>query len=292
MYSWIRRPALLIMLIISVAGCDKFAGFSSKKESKTPASIYKGPVVAKVNDRVITLEKFNRRFQNLLPEEKELYEEGRQGKERLLEDLIRRELLFQEALARGLDREDEIRQALADFKEELLVGELINRETKKIDISPQEIQQYYEFYKDELKEPQEIRLRQIVVKSEEEAKDILIKILEGADFAELARQYSVDPTAKDGGDLGFVEPGQLPQPIEQAAFALDIGGVSNIIRAEGGFYIIKLEEKKGGRQLSVYEVQDDIKNLLLLQKQNEMIMRLTGDLKKVADIEIHPELLE
>jgi len=90
----------------------------------------------------------------------------------------------------------------------------------------------------------EVRASHILVASEAEAVAISKKLATGAKFEELARQYSKCPSGKSGGDLGFFGKGQMVKPFEDAAFSLAMGSVSNPVKTEFGYHLIKVTGKK------------------------------------------------
>ena len=91
---------------------------------------------------------------------------------------------------------------------------------------------------------EKVRASHILVKTEEEANDLLAKLNDGADFAELAQEYSLCPSKRDGGDLRFFGRGMMVKPFEDAAFALEVGEVSAPVETQFGWHLIKLTGKK------------------------------------------------
>ncbi|MFC1805161.1 peptidylprolyl isomerase, partial [Candidatus Omnitrophota bacterium] len=207
----------------------------------------------------------------------------------LKNEMVRRVLLYREATDRGLDRSEDVRIALEKTKMDLLVVELIKREAEAMDVSSQEIEDYYNAYKDQLKEPEERQIREIMVSTETEARDVLIQVLQGADFSTLARQYSKASSAKDGGNLGMVKPGDKFPQFDEVAFSesLEVGKASSIFKGPDGYYILKLESKKGGKQKSLTEMWDDIKSGLTFLKQQQKIEDLIGKLSREAKMEFY-----
>ena len=89
-----------------------------------------------------------------------------------------------------------------------------------------------------------VRASHILVETEEEAKDLLQKIEEGADFGELAQEHSLCPSKRDGGDLRFFGKGMMVKPFEDAAFSLEVGQVSEPVQTQFGWHLIKLTDKQ------------------------------------------------
>lgn len=287
-------------LFFVLAGCEKIPGLASKKiaakeEKAQGALVVKGTIIAKTNNIPITLEDLNQEVDalNALAREQnkpEVQINTREKKINYLKDeLISRVLLYQAALDRGLENKEEVQRTLEKYKQSLLVGELMNEEYNKIEVTPAEIEAYYNQYKEQLREPEERQVREIAVPTETEAKDILIELLKGADFADLARQRSKAASAANGGDMGFISKGKKFAQFDAVAFSesLEAGQYSNIFKGPDGYYIIKLETKKGGKQRSLSELWDDIKRGLQFLKQQQQIKDLIGKLSQEARIEIY-----
>jgi peptidyl-prolyl cis-trans isomerase C len=281
-----------------LVGCDKINALINPKkvESKktTPLIVAKGPIVAKVNNQPISREDLDEEiaaYNSLVPQDKpELKITTREKKiDYLKNEMIRRALLYQEAMDRGLDKKAEIQRALEKTKMDLLVVELVRDEAAKIEVSSKEIEDYYNTYKEQLKEPEQRQVREIVVGAEPEAKEIMIQLLQGADFATLAKERSKSPSAKDGGDLGFIPKGKKFTQFDDAAFSdtLEVGKISSIFKGPDGYYILRLEAKRGGKLKSLTEMWDDIKRGLTFLKQQDKIDALIGKLSAQAKIETY-----
>jgi len=298
------KKIILLMVIclfsLGLVSCEKLNFLSPKKKEppqkvSTPSILeVKGTIIAKVNNIPITLEELNEEieaYNAMVPEDKpELKINTREKKIEYLKDqMIRRILLYQEALDRGLDRSETILKALEKTKRDLLVMELVRQEAEKVEVSSKEIEDYYNMYKEEFKEAEERQLREIVVPTEQEAKEILILLLQGQDFATLAKERSKAPSAKDGGDLGFITKGKKFPQFDTVAFSetLEVGKISNIFKGPDGYYILKLEAKRGGKQKSLSEMWDDIKRGLTFLKQQKKIEDLISKLSTQAKIETY-----
>ncbi|RPJ56755.1 MAG: peptidylprolyl isomerase, partial [Dehalococcoidia bacterium] len=153
---------------------------------------------------------------------------------------------------------------------------------------------YYEKNKDNFKREREINTRHILVKTEEEAKQIQGKLLKGEDFIELAKKYSIDPNAgASGGEIGFHPKGSLVPEYEAASFKLTkVGQISGIVKTQFGYHIIRLEGAKPPAYVPVDEVKDFIKQKILQEKQTELLEKYIDNLKKGSKITINEELLK
>ena len=287
----------LTLFFSVILGCDKIPGMSGRKmELKLPVQTVqpKGPIVAKVNNIPIGLDDFNQEIEiynaNVPTEKPELKITTREQKINYLRnEIVRRTLLYQEALDKGLDRNEDVIKALEKTKMDLLVLQLIKDITQKVDVSSKEIEDYYNTYKEQLKEPEERQIREIVVATEQDAKDITILLLQGSDFTSLAKERSISASAKNGGDLGFIKKGKKSAQFDAVAFSdsLEPGKISNIFKGPDGYYIIKLELKHGGKQKPLAEMWDDIKRGLTFLKQQQVVEDLIGKLSREAKIEIN-----
>ena len=290
--------SLLAALSVILVGCDNLDLLSGKAKSPSkktgPVIPVKGPLVAKINNIPITLEDLTQEieaYNSMVPSDRpEQKITTREQKINYLKnELVRRALLYQEALDMGLESNTDVLRALEKTKEDLLVVQLIKDETSKIDVSSKEIEEYYNTYKDQLKEPEERRVSEIVVSTEPEAKDILIQLLQGNDFSALAKERSKSATRKSGGDLGFLQKGMKFSQFDEIVFSdtLDIGQISSIFKGPEGYYIVKIEAKKGGKQRSLSEMWDDIKRGLIFLKQQQKLEELVSKASKDAKIEIY-----
>lgn len=294
-----RLILLAVVFVFAVSvflGCDKITGAFKpvKKDKPAPAPEVRGTVIARVNNIPITLEDLNAEIEaynnmmtaNNQPEAKITTTEQKLAY--LKNELVPRVLLYQEALDRGLDQDSEVLNALEKYRRELLVLKLQVQENQKIEVDSKEIEDYYNKYKEQLKDPEERQIREIVVSTEQEAKDAMIQLLQGADFATLASQRSKSASASKGGDLGFIKRGEKDRQFDDVAFSdtLDVGRISNIFRGSAGYYILKLEAKSGGKQKSLSELWDDIKKGLTFIKQQKTLEELISKLSTEAKIEI------
>ncbi len=284
------------IVVLVLAGCDKIGLAKPKTVSKPKSQIQviKGTVIAKVNNAPIILEDLNREidaYNAMVPADKaEAKITTRDQKLNYVKnEMVRRTLLYQDALVKGLDRKDEVNQALEKTKQDLLVMELIRQEAEKVEVSSTDIEDYYNTYKEQLKEPEERQIAEIVVSSEQDAKDVLIQLLQGQDFDDLARVRSKASSAKDGGNLGYITRGKKSAQFDAIAFSdsLDVGKVSSIFKSPDGYTIIKVVAKRGGKQKSLSDMWEDIKRGLTFVKQQQKIEEMIGKLSREAKIEVY-----
>jgi peptidyl-prolyl cis-trans isomerase C len=277
-------------------------------------------IVAKVNGTVFTTKDLEAEVDRLIPritfhrsvspEKRKLYYD------RAIEELVNRELQYQDAVKNGMKPDKEKVDAQMDalmkrFKspeeykkalekegiQEDTVREQIGKEilvqalvAKKVNdasrVSETELQDYYEKNKGKFKEPDSVKLKIISVKDEKKAEDILKKIKAGEDFGDLAYKMSEDSYRVKSGEIGYMHKGRMLPGIEEAAFKLTVGEVSDIIKAEGYYFIIKSEDKKPEHQLSFGEVKEKLKKELETERARNLKESWITDLRAKAKIEI------
>lgn len=129
----------------------------------------------------------------------------------------------------------------------------------------------------------EVRASHILVKTEEEAADIIKQLDEGASFVELAKEKSSDGSAQNGGDLGFFGPGRMVPEFEKAAFALEVGAhTAAPVQSQFGYHVIKVTDKRPQQPPAFEQVQSQVRSLLLRERYFSEI----GELRKAATVEI------
>lgn len=153
------------------------------------------------------------------------------------------------------------------FRAELLNNLKIKKLLEpSITITEEDIAAYFEANQESFAQPEQVRASHILVKDEADAKSIHEKIVAGGDFAELAKEHSIDGSKDAGGDLGFFGKGMMVAPFEDAAFSLTVGEVSELVQSEFGYHIIKVTDKKEAKAANLEESKENIKNILLEQE--------------------------
>ena len=306
------RYRFVLFLIFSflfsvIAGCENipFLHGKPKKEAKSgpPAGVN---VVATIGDFYVSAEELNKEVEdyNALVTAQGMLQNKIDTRDKKLNylrnEVVRKYMLYQEALDRGLDKNKDIVRELEHARINLLVTELVREELKKIEVSGKEIEDFYNKNKDSLREPEQRRVFELVTPTEEEAKTVYIELLRGGDFISLAKQYSKSPSASKGGDLGFLalelDPKQRIRfdKFYEVAFApsLEAGGISSIFKGPEGYYIIKLENMKKSETKPLSELWDNIKSWLLFEKQQNAISELAKKLAGETKVEIYGEKVE
>jgi len=208
----------------------------------------------------------------------------------VLDELINQQVLVLGAEETGLTRQKDIQAAVEEFRRTLIVREVARQLVENIAMSDTEARAFYDENKEAMVGPAQWHVREIVVASKDEATNVLAEILKGAEFAEMAKQYSTGTTAAQGGDLGFITQEPFPQ-MGNALLPLEEGDVSGVFKGPEGYYIVKLEEKKGGDPIGFDEIKDDIVQSQTLLAQQQVILEHLERLKARTNIEINEQLL-
>lgn len=201
--------------------------------------------------------------------------------------------------------DDKLKEALAgqgltidayrvQIREEIERDQLVNREIRgKVSVTPEEVQRYYDAHLSEYSTPEKVQVAHIVFRLDEnapadkvaavtaKADEVYGRIKKGADFAEMAKQYSEDASAQNGGDLGWFKKGELLDSIEKAAQGLKVGEVSTPVRSKVGLHVIKVEAREGAAHQNLDTLSDQIKQQLYNAALEERFQKwLTEDLRK------------
>jgi parvulin-like peptidyl-prolyl isomerase len=274
------------------------------KAEKGKSKESKEPVLATIGKKQITMKELEAKLEQIPPQYRMTYKG--EEKKKLLENIIDRTLLTDEAKRLKIDKIPEITQKIDELASNILIQELINREiTQKIVITDEEAKKYYDANLDEFKIPEKVKARQILIKvepkatpeetaqKEAKAKELLEKVKAGVDFEALAKENSDDARTKaKGGDLGFITKGRMSAEFDKVAFETKAGEVGALVKDQEGFHIIKVDEMKEAQQQGLDSVKVRITTKLKREKQKEKIEELLVSLKAKTKITINEELLK
>lgn len=195
------------------------------------------------------------------------------------EEIIRRELLIQEAQKQGLDKKADIQAKMELAKQGVLIGAYIEGYVKAHPISDDAVKKEYEALKANIGD-KEYKVRHILVDSEDEAKDIIAKLKKGEKFDALAEQ-SKDPGSKDkGGDLGWSVPSNYVKPFADAVLGLSKGQYTETpVKSDFGWHVIQLDDTRALKVPSFDEAKPQIEKRLVQQMVEKRVMELRSKAK-------------
>jgi peptidyl-prolyl cis-trans isomerase C len=260
-------------------------------ETAKPAAPAKkdGKVVAEIGSEKITLEEINEMIKQI-PEQYQSMAEANKGM--FVDSVVNQKLLYSEASKLNLDKEAAVQKQIEEARKEIIIKEFLRKEVEdKVAVSDEDAKKYYDANKDKFKDGEKVKVFHILVETEAEANDILAKLNGGADFAALAKEKSKCPSKEKGGELGLISRGQTVPEFENAAFALQPGQLSAVVKSQFGYHIIKITEKQPEKVLSFDEVKDQLKQMLLADKQKERFELILKDLKDKNKVVIYKDLL-
>lgn len=272
----------MVMSMVFLFACAK------KGEQKAAATGY----LAKIGSVTITQEDVTREMKGLPPQIQKMFE-GPAGTEKFVEELVKKEILYQEAKKKGLENNDQYKKKVEDFKKLTLISVLLEKEIEeKAKLSDKDVKDYYEAHKNELSGASQIRASHILVKNEDEAKKILEQLKKGGDFAKIAKEKSIDSgSAQNGGDLGFFSRGQMVPEFEKAAASLKKGELSGVVKTQYGYHIIKVTDRKEGSAVEFDKVKDLLTQKLTAEKQKELFDSYINTLKTTYKPVINKEAI-
>jgi peptidyl-prolyl cis-trans isomerase C len=259
-----------------LAGCDQKMGAGST--AAAPA-IKKEDAIASVNGQFISKA-------TLAELEKEIAEKAHGQsfpKEKLVEELVQRELLIQDAQKKQLDKAPDMQKQLDAARKSLLTQADLQDFVKKNPVTDAEIKAEYDA-KVGGANGTEYKARHILVKTEEESKKLIAELDKGGDFAKLANKNSLDAKeSQNGGDLGWFNPSQMVAPFSEAVAKLEKGKYSKVpVKTQFGYHIILREDSRAQTPPPLDSVKEQLTPFLQRQK----IQKMLEDLRKQAKVEI------
>lgn len=193
-----------------------------------------------------------------------------------------------------------------DFKQnmrtEIITQKVIQREVgSRVNITKEDEQTFYDAHKSELSHPEQVRLSEVLVSTDglgndqgkldaakAKADDLLKQVRAGAKFEDVAKKESQDPSAAQGGDLGFFERGKLAKQLEDLTFKMKKGDTSDVIRTKQGFVILKVTEHSSAGVPPFTEVEPRVQEALYVQKLQPALRDYLKKLREDAFIDIKP----
>ncbi|KQV56438.1 MULTISPECIES: peptidylprolyl isomerase [unclassified Duganella] len=240
------KPATLLLALIAVAAAPAFA-----------------QNVATVNGKVIPSAQMDAAVKQAAAQGQP---DSPQLREMIKKSLIGREVLVQEATKQGVAANKDVKDALEQARQEIIIRALLVSYVKKNPVSDAEIKSAYDQFKAS-KGEKEYHARHILVKTEKEATDIIAKLKGGAKFEELAKASQDPGSAANGGDLDWAAPGNYVKPFADAMVALKDGQVTDKpVQSQFGYHVIKLEGSRAAKVPSLDEIKGQISESLTQRK--------------------------
>lgn len=300
-----RRYLLPLLLLLSLAACQR---------QSTP--------LIRIADRQINLDQFRRQIHPLRAELVQLpAEQQKLLLRQALSQLIDQDLLLAEARRRGIAiDEQEMQKALddlrgdyseAEYREILrasgqnpedwlqqlrlrLLSEKVAKTVTsgKIHIDDKQIEAYYLQHLEDYRRPEQLKARQMLLNSMDEANDLRNRVLAGEAFAALATRYSLSPDHENGGDLGLFARGQLPPEFDAVLFDLPPGRVSEPVKSPYGIHLFLVEKRFAAGVLPLEEVSANVRRQLQTTEETRLYQQWLHELRDATPVRIDWEQLD
>ena len=280
--SIIKKITIILACLLVLGFC--VTGLSTASPEDTVLATVNGVDIKKTHlDRAITEYKKRARQNNISNKEKE----------KLLKNLIRRQLILTNKAAQTLKKEPGIVELLKRFEDDLIVTRFIKiNVVKQLTVSDDEIKEYYNKNRHNFEIPPKVEASHILLRSKKEAEKTLADLKNGADFIQLAKERSIDlPMAFEGGQMGTIERGKTLPELEDILFTLEPGKFSQIVKTRFGFHILMVDKIIPQSFKPLEKVKKEIKRTLLRKKEIKAFNEITVMLEKEADIQIYKERL-
>jgi peptidyl-prolyl cis-trans isomerase C len=259
-----RRPALVLGLL---------AGFASLPA--VAADTVKDPVVAVVNGTELHMSQLVDLSRTLPPQM------GQPPYEALVDIIVNNQLVFEAAKRDKLENDSEVKAALKQIEQKLMRQAWINRKLRA-EVTEDAVKRQYDKSLADYQPQEEVHARHVLVETEEQANAVVAELKKGADFAEVAKAKSKDPSARqNGGDLGYFAKGEMVPEFSTAAFAMKAGELApSPVKTQFGWHVIKVDDKRMSSAPSLEQARP----MLREQMAEQAAEKVVGDLRAKAKI--------
>lgn len=245
--------------------------------AQTQAQAQNDPVVAKVNGTEIRQSDLNAAEEEIGQNIQAMPAEAR--REYLITFVTDMVVLAKAAEARKLGDTAEFKRKLELARTRLLMETLLQAEAKTA-VTDAAIKKVYEEATKQMGDEKEVRARHILVEKEDEAKAILADLKQGKDFAAIAKEKSKDPGSKEnGGDLGYFTKEQMVSEFAEIAFKLEKGQLSDPVKTQFGWHVLKVEDKRNRPVPEFDKVKDQVQSFVIRKAQADLVTKLRGEAK-------------
>lgn len=209
-----------------------------------------------------------------------------EGKAQILNELVNQKLLLADAIDNKVEETEVFKKELERLKETVLTQININNLLLTAKVSDADLEAHFEANKDKYAKAEEVAASHILVDNEEACQEIYNKIKnEDLDFATAAKENSSCPSKEQGGSLGSFSRGRMVPEFEEAAFKMEVGEISEPVKTQFGYHIIKLDGKTPAQDVTLDQVKQTITNELMTMKQREVYVAKVEELKNKYNVE-------
>ena len=242
-------------------------------------------ILAKVGNTVITENDINNTIKALGP--RGAGYNTPEGRKAILDQLVNKHLFLSEAKKNFYEADPAFKAELAKLKDDMLANFAIEKTLSAVKVSDAEMLKFYEEHKSEMVSGETVEASHILVDSEEQANEILAEIkAETISFEDAAQKYSSCPSSAKGGALGEFGRGQMVPEFDSAVFAMNVGEVSEPVKTQFGYHLIKLTNKKEAAEVPFEQVKPQLMQSLLSEKQRNAYNSKINQLKIMFPVDI------
>lgn len=264
--------AATLLGVALLAGCEK--GGDAKKGDAPVATVNGKPITQETYDAYAKQRAFTRQPTGATEE-----------RAAIIQDLINRELIYQDAVKQGVDKKAEVLAEIENQKRNVLAGYAVRNFVDTHPITEEEMKKEYESRMGGMA-TKEYKVRHILVDDEAKAKALTARLDQGADFSKLAKENSKDSSAENGGDIGWFDLKGVVPPFAQAVEALEKGKYTKApVQSQYGWHLIVLDDTREVAPPDFDKVKDNVRGIM----QNRQIEKYLAGLKSAAKIEIKGE---
>jgi parvulin-like peptidyl-prolyl isomerase len=208
---------------------------------------------------------------------------------KIIEQAIEKKLLAKKAIDSGIENDPLYKSTLEKMKKDLALEIWMKKQFEKVKVSDKDIKDFYNKNSKMFKQPEMVKAKHILVKSEADAKNIIKELKKSkdlkSDFEKLAAKKSTGPSASNGGELGWFDRSKMVKPFADAAFKLKKGEITTTpVKTQFGWHVIYVEDKKAAKTTPLEKVKKNIEQSLKVQKFQKEMKEVAKGLKSKADI--------
>lgn len=278
----IPRWSWLVLAAALTYGCGPSAPSPEKGD--------RGGVLAKVDDKPITVEEVQYSI-DMLPDAARIsLTHDKEALRRYVEEYAHKEMIYREALKRGIAKDPEVRRQIAAAEKTIVTQRMLDKTlADKIKVTDADLKQYFEEHKAEFTGEDQLTLAHIQFDSLQAAQDAARRLARGEDFAALALELSTDPMSRDkGGRLGTVGRSKAPPEFMDALAKMKKGEVSPPIKTQHGYHLVRLLEVQPGKLIAFEGVREPLRQYLAQERQHQALTAYIASLKKDYAVEMNP----
>ncbi len=273
----LRLNVVLLVTSAIVIGCQQ--NNQAVAQSTPEQATLSKDVVAVVNGENISEELFN----DFLAQTKERQPDAQPDRKSVLNEMITLELVKQQAVQKGLDKRKDIITELERLRTTLLANTFLSERVEAMSFTDDQLKKEYELQIAQLSR-KEYKARHILSKTEEDAKEIIVQLDNGAEFAQLAKEKSTGPSGPQGGDLGWFNPNTMVPPFAKAVESMSKDSYSKQpVQTQFGWHVILLEDARELNPPPFDEIKDKLQNILA----TKTLRTFLEELRSKADIQVN-----